>query len=338
MSASVARRPAPCLSVALAALCLSNGCRDSLPQARPTLGSSEHALAWPEAGSLRFEHPPERIVPSSARGIEFLAALVGPERVAALPEQVFEYATLCGQETSFAALPRFQAYAAEPLLALRPDLVLGDPWQAPETHERLREAGVSVLVLPQTHSWRESAELLVALGRVLDREGRAREVVADLEARAAALERSGAARAGLRAAGYSNFGSQGASAGSGTTLDEMIRLSGMVNAVAQSGRSGHGPLSFEELLLLDPDVIVVSRPLSIPAGQAGDRGGASETILFAEPSLASLRAVRERRIVSLPPGLYACASHLIVAGAETLAAEVDALLARLSARPGSEGR
>lgn len=338
MSASAARRPSPRLALTLCALALASGCRDSSPRARPAAGSSSTALDWPEAEALRLEAPPARIVPSSARSIEFLAALVGPERVAALPEQVFEYATLSDQEASFAALPRFQAYAAEPLLALRPDLVLGDPWQAAETHQRLREAGVRVLVLPETDSWRSSAELLLALGRVLGREERAREVVADLETRVSALERSGAARAGLRAAGYSNFGSQGASAGAGTTLDEMIRLAGMLNAVAETGRTGHGPLSFEELMLLDPDVIVVSRPLSIPAGSSGDRGGASEAILRAEPSLAGLRAVREGRIVSLPPGLYACASHLIVAGAEALAGEVDFLLARLAASPRAEGR
>jgi hypothetical protein len=48
-------------------------------------------------------------------------------------------------------------------------------------------------------------------------------------------------------------------------------------------------------------------------------------VLLAEPRLASLRAVREKRIVELPPGLYACASHLVVEAAEVLVQRVDEL-------------
>ena len=116
----------------------------------------------------------------------------------------------------------------------------------------------------------------------------------------------------------------------------MLQLVGLRNAAAEAGREGHATISFEELLRLDPDLILVSRPLQMEEGSAGDRGGASERLLLSESSLAGLRAVRERRIVSLPAWLYATASHEIVSGAEALALSVDELLGRLAAAPEPE--
>jgi iron complex transport system substrate-binding protein len=296
------------------------------------------AAAPQPLGTAHLERPPRRIVPSTARALEFAAALVGPERLAGLPEQGFEYAVLDEDEPRFAALPRFYAYLAEPVLALEPDLVLGDPWQPGDTSQRLVEAGVAVVVLPETTGWRDAADVLLGVGRLVGEEDRARETVGRLEQRVAALELEAPRRAGLRALPYSNFGSQGFSAGSGTTLDAALRLAGLINAASAAGRVGHGPIGFEEVLVIDPDVIVVSAPLHTDAGHAGDRGGASESILLAEPALASLRAVRERRIVSLSPGLYASASHRVVDAAEALAVEVDALLGRLAASTQPEQR
>jgi iron complex transport system substrate-binding protein len=266
-----------------------------------------------------------RIVPASARAIEFLADLVDPERVAGLPEQGFEYATLGADEARWKALPRFTSYLAEPVLALGPDLVLCDPWQSVETNQRLAEVGVQVLLLPDTITWHEGVRVLEDLGRVLGVEERAREVVADLDRRVAVLAHRAANKQRWRAISYSNFGSQGFGAGTETTIDHILVLAGLENAAATEGRVGHVNLSFEELILLDPDVIVVSAPLHTDAGHAGDRGGASEAVLYSEPSLAGLRAVREKRIARLAPGLYACASHRVVDAAEALVAEIQRL-------------
>jgi iron complex transport system substrate-binding protein len=295
-------------------------------------GPTAGAARGPQAlATAQLDAPPRRILPSTARALEFAAELVGPERFAGLPEQGFEYAVLGADEAAYAALPRFYAYLAEPVLALAPDVVLGDPWQPGDTSQRLVEAGLPVVVLPETVGWRDAADVLLEVGRLIGEPARARQAVERLERRVSALEDGAARRAGLRALAYSNFGSQGFSAGAGTTIDSVLALAGLTNATAEAGRQGHGPIGFEQLLVADPDVIVVSAPLHTEAGHAGDRGGASEAILLSEPSLASLRAVRERRIVSLSPGLYASASHRVVDAAEALAREVDALLARLDA-------
>ncbi len=274
-----------------------------------------------------------RVVPASATAVDLTAALLEPGRIAGFPEQALEYSTLHAGDEAFAEHPRFFAWLAEPVLALAPDVVVVNPWQAKDTNERLSEAGICVLELPEIASWADARAALLWLGGALGEDQRAAALVVELDARVERLRERARARDGARprALCYSNFGSAGWTAGARTTVHEMMTLAGLENVAATSGREGHVGLTFEQLLLHDPDLILVSRPLAQGAAHAGDRGGASERLLRSEASLAGLRAVREDRIVSLPAWLYAAASHELVSGAEVLADEVDALLARLAA-------
>jgi iron complex transport system substrate-binding protein len=288
----------------------------------------------PDGFDLHLEAPPQRVVPVSATAVDIAAALLEPARIAGVPEQAFEYSTLHslhdrGAEAAlWDRVPRFDAYLAEPVLQLVPDLVLADPWGSKDTSERLRAAGVPLCTLPEVKSWADARAALELAARVFGAEDRAAAKIADLEQRVARLRERPGRRRGLRAVTYSNFGSAGWTAGLSTTIHEEMTLAGITNAVAVSGREGHVQITFEELIVLDPDLILVSKPLKMPAGTAGDRGGASEALLTNEPSLRSMRAVREKRIVSLPAWLFATSSHELVTAAETLAREVDALLER----------
>ena len=267
-----------------------------------------------------------RIVPASATAVDLVVALVEPERVAGFPEQALEYSTLHGDPPAFAGHARFDSWLAEPVLALRPDLVVVDPWQAPDTNARLAEAGVAVHRVREVHGLEDACLALTELAEVLGAEERAAALLAELEARRVRLDERAAARgARPRALCYSNFGAAGWSAGAETTIDEVMRLAGCTNLVGEAGERGHVEIDFERLLLFDPDLILVSRPLKMGEGPAGDRGGASEAVLLSEPALAGLSAVRERRIVSLPAWLYASGSHELVTAAEYLADELDRL-------------
>lgn len=280
---------------------------------------------------MTIEFPPQRVVPASARLIDFCAALLDPKRIAGCPEQAIEYTTLGDREAAFAARPRFREYLAEPVMEFEPDLVLADPWSSADTRERLVEAGIPVLVVPDSSNWREAREVLSLLGRVFGEESRAAQEIASVDARVAALEARGRGRP-LRVVAYSNFGSQGFSAGSNTTLDDAMRLAGIENLVATAGIDGNVGFTFEQLIDFDPDAIVVSDPIRADLGHTGDKGGAAERLLIEEAMLKDQRAVRDRRFLRLPAGLFASGSHGIVRAAEVLADERDRLLAEDAAR------
>ena len=296
------------------------------PAPEPSRG--EHAfprtVSVPGGARITLSHAPQRIVPTTARALDLCAVLVDPERLVAIPADALEYATLGAIADEVSRITPFREYAAEALLPIRPDLVVADPWQSADTHERLERAGVPVLVLPEATTVTEVLELTRVVGRVLGSERRARAHCATVLERIADLARRTAEREPLRVLAYSNFGAQGYSAGRGTTLHEALALAGLENAFVDTGLEGHQTVEYETLLALDPEAFVVSEPLRAPSGPSGDRGGAAETLLRTEPALRSLRAVREGRFLRLPPGLYASASHGVVDAAEELARQAEA--------------
>jgi iron complex transport system substrate-binding protein len=281
---------------------------------------------------------PVRIVATSATAVDVVAALVEPGRIAGFPVQALEYSALHDEPPQFASIAKFEAYLAEPVLALRPDLVVIDPWQAPETSARLREAGVNVLALPEVHGLEDAYAALRAVAQAVGELERAEQLQGELQARCERLRERAAKRAEgrepLRALCYSNFGGSGSTAGTGTTVHTMFELVGLRNLSAERGTVGHAAATFEDLLALDPDLIVTSQPLKMGEGSSGDRGGASGKLLRTEPMLAGLRAVREDRIVALPAWLFASGSHELVTGAEKLESEIEALLLRLEGGAG----
>ncbi len=276
-------------------------------------------VALPGGGTLRVEAPPGRVVPAGSAAADLVVALVGPDRVAGLPRPAFLYTEFPGGPERWEHLPRFERYLAEPLLALEPDLVIAHRWQEATPTSLLTAAGVPVLILPDAADLPAMLDQLQLVGAVLGTEQHAAEVRADIEARVAALAEGASARSGWTALFYSNQGVGGWTAAGGTTHDAMLTMAGVTNAAALAGLAGHASIDLEQLIVVDPDVIIV-------AGKDGD--SATQRYLAETPAAGALTAIREQRIVVLPPSLYGSASHHIVSGAERIAEALDALLAR----------
>ncbi|MBM3990966.1 MAG: ABC transporter substrate-binding protein [Planctomycetes bacterium] len=299
------------------------------------------ALGLAAGACSRVEHAPapsvarpERIVAASATAVDVAVAVAGLERMAGVPSQALEYSVLHAGRPEPRPIVRFDAYLAESLLALRPDLVVIDPWQAPETSAQLRAAGVSVFALPIVRDFPDARAALVSAGAAFGDPELTARALADFDRRTRALRERRSER-GWRGLAYSNFGGAGSTAGRETTIDALFELVGIRNLMAERGTVGHAGITFEDLLALDPDVILVSEPLRMGEGPSGDRGGAAERLLRSEVSLAGLRAVREDRIVALPAWLFATGSQELVSAAEELERRVEQLARRL-AQQGSQ--
>lgn len=268
-----------------------------------------------EAPPAPSSAPARRILPTTVAAAEYARELVGAERFAALPEQVGQWSSRDFAAPPWGALPRFARFAAEPLLVHQPDVVVCSEWQASETVSVLRQAGVQVLILPTAVRWSDVESNLRTLGRAFGRETDAEAAVARLSARVASLAARGGG--GWRAIAYTNDGTGGTASGQGTTIRTVMELAGLVDV---SGVKGHAVVDYELLLARDPDVFVVGAPST-------DERGATESLLLAEPALAGLRAVRERRIAVLPTTLYSTDSPTILDAAELLARRIDELRA-----------
>jgi len=272
----------------------------------------------PGGGHFVLPRPPERILLANANMVDLVSRLVPADRVLALPEQALTWSRLCEVDGGFRQKATFRFADAELVLALAPDLLLCSPFNA-----ALAESGakrVPTLSLPQPRSLAELRSIIALCGTVLGAGEEAEKLCADMDRRIAALHERAAHRATLGAVSYSNFGGSGWSAGADTMTDVMIRLCGMRNLTADARKRGEVRLTFEELVVLDPDVMI------LPA-RFGEASSGTAAVLATEPSLAGVRAVAGGMLVHLHPRFFSTGSQEVVAGAEAIAAEVDRLLA-----------
>jgi iron complex transport system substrate-binding protein len=220
------------------------------------------------------------ISPSTTETIYVLGAqgkLVGRSRYCDWPEEVKK-------------LPQIGGYvdpSYEAILALRPDLVIGARGPAGSAlTDRLDQRGV-VTFFPATETFEAIDEMILGVGKRVDRADAAKAYVDRLHAQLAEIERAVAGKPKHRV--LLVFGLEPVSvAGPSSFADEMIRRAGGKNAVEQGG--GYPTLNVEEVLRLDPDVVVNA---AIAETMGKHRLG-KET-----PGWARVRAVRDDRVVPI---------------------------------------
>ncbi|MGH8435127.1 MAG: heme/hemin ABC transporter substrate-binding protein, partial [Pseudomonas sp.] len=203
---------------------------------------------------------------------------------------------------SLKALPSIgyqRQLAAEGILSLEPDLLLGsEEMGPPPVLEQVKRAGVHVEAL-STHADLPTLERsLTRIGVLLGAERRAAQVLADYRQRlqaqehwVAAAQRSQPAPRVLLLLGHA--GSSPMAAGQDTAAAWLIEQAGGRNVTTHAS---YKALSTEALLALDPQVVIFA-----DRNLAG--GGAKQALLKQNPALAATRAARDGRLLELDPTL-----------------------------------
>jgi iron complex transport system substrate-binding protein len=241
------------------------------------------------AGCSKSAAPPkkkdaaERIVslsPSTTEAAFAIGAgdkLVGRSRYCDYPPEVLK-------------LPQVGGYvdpSLEAILALRPDLVTGarGPSGAAIT-QRLEDRGVATF-FPETETFAGIDAMIVGLGARTGREARAKEVVAEIDARVKAIEAATAPLPRVRV--LMVFGLEPlVVAGPGGFPDEMIRRAGGTNAVTEGG--GYPTMGVERVISLDPDLVVNAAMAESPG---------KDRIAADKPGWSAVRAVANGRVLRL---------------------------------------
>jgi iron complex transport system substrate-binding protein len=273
------------------------------------------------AGDRGFElaAAPQRVLIANTYLTDLVTRLIKPERVLALPEQALTWSRLAEVDEGFRAKASFREIDPEKVLELNPDLLLCSDTNLALARGRFAGRQLPTLTLPQPRSMEELRQVIRLLARVLAVDAIGEDLLVEMDARMQRLRDAAEKRAGLRALFYSNLGGGGWGTGHSTLPDEMIRLLGMSNPLAEADRRDHVQLTLEELIGYDPDVIIVQ-------ARAGESEYDSEVVLKREPSLAGVKAIKNDVIVRLHPRLFTAGSQEILLAAEEIAAQVDRLL------------
>ena len=77
-------------------------------------------------------------------------------------------------------------------------------------------------------------------------------------------------------------------AGTKTTVNELIRIAGLRNAAAEAGIIGNNKISIEQIIQIDPDVVLI--------GTGYQRDADFQKSIEKDPRFSTVKAVREKRI------------------------------------------
>ncbi|PWE33263.1 ABC transporter substrate-binding protein [Maritimibacter sp. 55A14] len=202
-----------------------------------------------------------------------LPAAAAPERVVSMnlctdqmamllaaPGQLVSVSHLAADPMSSAMADAARAYPlnrgqAERIFLMKPDLVLAGSYTAQASVDMLRRLGIRVEVFPPETSFADARAHLRRMGRLLEREAEAAAMIADFDARLAALR---ARSPDLRPEAVL-YGAGGYTSGNATLAGEILDAAGYTNLAAALGRAGGGALALEELVLARPDLVVTPR-------------------------------------------------------------------------------
>jgi iron complex transport system substrate-binding protein len=239
---------------------------------------------------------------------EILLALVEPARLLGVTYLAVDEG-ISNMTEEAATVPHKIRADPEQIIALQPDLVFVASYLRGEFIRLLQAAGLVLFQFQEYDSIAEVEQNIRLIGRVVGEEARAEALVAAMEGRLQALaERLPAVGTRPRVL---YWGSQGYTAGRMTSIDDLITYAGGENLAATYGLIGAANLSAEQVLAMNPQVIISG------SFDQDEQRGLPPVLLH--PALRGVDAVQQGRVYTIPSRHLVSISQFIVRGVEALA-------------------
>lgn len=252
--------------------------------------------------------PAERIVSLAPSATEILFAIgaggqvIGRDSFSNYPEAAVEIQDVGGSMGD---------YSTEMIASLNPDLVLATEINTLEQVKALEDLGLTVYYIKNPTDLAGLFPILTTVGALTGHSTDAEVLVTDLENRVKTVTDALAEVDGQVLVFYELDGSDPAkpwTSGPGTFLDQLVQMAGGTNLGAVM-KDAWAQISLEELLVQDPDVIIL-----------GDSAyGVTAEAVAARAGWSGLTAVKENKIYAFNDDLVSRPGPRLVDGLETLA-------------------
>lgn len=250
---------------------------------------------------VMIKQKPVRIASTTEGTDEILAALV--------PKKSIALVTMFSSDPSYSnivkfvkGIPAIQTDNAEQILAVRPDLVLLASYDTPGVVSQVEQAGVPAYEFANFNSIADIEKNILIIGHLTGTENKAQTLVGNMQQQLKVLAKRAKGHPRLRVLDYSSYGF---AAGSDTTVNDIIRAAGAINAA--SALRGWQKITDEEVVKLNPDVII----------DASDDAAFLHS-LAKNPALQTVKAVRNHRLYAINSADLSSVSQYVVSGVNTL--------------------
>lgn len=264
---------------------------------------------------MREKTIPTRIASLTLGADEVLMSLIPPKDIIGVdPLSVDPTYSHIVSQVKHDHLRLMSSTNAEAIIAAHPDLILVADYNSPTVIQQLRHTGIPVYEFANFNSMANIEQNILILGRLTGTERKAQQMVSTMNAQFAAMKKTAPKkRLSVFYVGYQY------AAGSGTTANSVIKDAGGVNAAA--GFNGWQKVSVEQMIKLNPDVIVIP-----------DDSGAKDLELkqfLATPGVQALRAVKDHHVYTASDGDLSAVSQYVVQGVR----DMQQILLRASRTP-----
>ncbi|HIU63771.1 MAG TPA: ABC transporter substrate-binding protein [Candidatus Avacidaminococcus intestinavium] len=262
---------------------------------------------------VHLARPPERIVSLALRSDEILLEMVERKRIISLSKwaadpNVSNITHLVGD------LPCQTLLSEEHIIALKPDLVIVSQSQPYDLVYRLRSLGIPVFVCPLPRTVQDSKNMILELGNLLGVKERAGEIVAGMEKRLRIIEEKVKLIPEKQRVVVYRFSISGGSGGKNSSFNDVCNLAGVKNAAAQMEFWGTQLMPKEQIVRLNPDVILL--PTWDYSGEIDIKQYV--TNIIEDPSLQTVKAIKEGRLYIISDKYMLSSSQYMVNAVEDI--------------------
>lgn len=212
------------------------------------------ALASPVSAA---EEPPARVVSMNVCTDQLAMMIAGEGQLHSVSALAADPAMSVRAEE--AGEYRLNHGTAEEIFLMRPDLVLAGAYTTRDAVALLERLGFRVEEFAPAGDFDDIRLQIKRMGALLDRDRRAKELIAALDAELAALDGTDS---GLDVAIYA---ANSYTAGIGTLPNAVVEKAGFDNVAAELGLSGVARLPLEQLVAAKPDLVVSELRSGAPA-------------------------------------------------------------------------
>jgi iron complex transport system substrate-binding protein len=275
------------------------------------------AILWSGLALAQSSGPPARVVSLNMCTDQLLLDLAEPARILGLSPFAADAAR------SFLAahakgLPILSG-TAEEIMVLKPDLVVTGTFTKRATREFIRARGVKLEEFAPVRSLAETRRQISRFGEITGERAKAAKRNTEIDAALVDL-RAVASAQKLRVLPLSR---RAWVSGANSLMSELLAEAGLSNAAAELGIRTGGRTTLEQIVMLKPDAILISRD----DDTAEDQGRA----LLLHPAIQSLFPP-ERRII-IPERLTVCGGPMLVEAINSLAGQIGRLRPRTALVP-----
>ena len=278
----------------------------------------ENAELWPRNitgfnGITTIERKPRRIISASVGHDEMTVALVPLERLVAVTKISKDplYSNIAELVKDIPSVDR----DPENIIALNPDVIVTSPYFAADSISKLMDLNISVIQTNLASNIDNQIDQIALLGSIYGEEVRALQLSQQIRARfdfIQSISVDAEYTNKQRVLALSQYSDQIWTAGSNSTEGYIIEAAGGINSAAQAGLEGNVTTSFEGLISMAPDLIIITQPLKF--------GGASFIEeLKTKPALKEIPAIKNNRIYPVETKLFTTLSFWNIRGIEELA-------------------